>query len=64
MFNHDLQHTGTTNSTLSDGNLLWEFNTGDKMRSSAAVVKGVVYDGTNTGYVYALNAATGSIIWQ
>jgi hypothetical protein len=51
MFNHDLQHTGT-NSKASNGNLLWEFNTGDKMRSSAAMVKGVVY------YVQKLGTST------
>jgi outer membrane protein assembly factor BamB len=64
MFRHDVQRTGTTTSTVSNGMLLWQFNTGDKIRSSPAIVNGVVYEGSNNGIVYALNAATGSVIWQ
>lgn len=32
--------------------------------SSAAVVDGVVYFGAANGYVYALDAATGSLVWK
>ncbi len=64
MYRHDVQRTGSTTSTASNGNLLWQFNTGDKIRSSPAIVNGVVYEGSNNGIVYALNAATGSVIWQ
>jgi outer membrane protein assembly factor BamB len=28
------------------------------------VVDGVVYEGSNDGYVYALNAVTGGVIWK
>ena len=64
MYRHDLQRTGTSTSPVSNGNLLWRFNTGDKIRSSPAIANGVVYQGTNDGYIYALNATTGSVIWQ
>ena len=64
MYRHDIQRTGTTTASVSNGILLWQFNTGDKIRSSPAIVNGVVYEGSNNGTVYALNAATGSVIWQ
>ncbi len=64
MYRHDLQRTGSSTSTASSGNLLWRFNTGDKIRSSPAIANGVVYQGTNDGYIYALNSSTGSVIWQ
>ena len=64
MYRHDAQRTGTTTASVSNGNLLWQFNTGDKIRSSPAIVNGIVYEGSNNGIVYALNAATGSVIWQ
>ena len=64
MYHHDLQRTGRSTSAVSSGNLLWQFNTGDKIRSSPSVANGIVYEGSNNGYVYALNAATGSLIWQ
>ncbi len=64
MFHHDLQRTGQSASAASNGSLLWQFSTGDKIRSSPTVTNGVVYEGSNNGYVYALNAATGSVIWQ
>ena len=64
MYRHNLQRTGTSISPVSNGSLLWRFNIGDKIRSSPAVGNGVVYQGANNGYVYALNASTGSVIWQ
>jgi outer membrane protein assembly factor BamB len=64
MYRHDVQRTGTTTAPVSNDNLLWQFNTGGKIRSSPAIVNGVVYEGSKNGIVYALNAATGSVIWQ
>ncbi len=64
MYRHDIQRKGASTSPVSNGSLLWRFNTGDKIRSSPAVTNGVVYQGANDGYVYALNASTGSVIWQ
>lgn len=34
------------------------------MQSSPAVAGGVVYVGSNDGYVYALNAGTGRRLWR
>jgi outer membrane protein assembly factor BamB len=64
MYRHDPQRSGTSSSPAYDCNLLWRFNTGDKIRSSPAIVNGVVYQGANNGVFYALNETTGSIIWQ
>ena len=45
--------------------LLWRYYpTGSKVYSSPAVVDGVVYVGSYDGYVYALDAATGEMIWR
>src|SRR5271157_4303186 len=64
MFHHDLQHTGSSDSAVSNGVLLWQFSTGDVIRCSPAVVDGVVYIGSNNDYFYALDAVTGASIWQ
>jgi outer membrane protein assembly factor BamB len=44
--------------------LLWRFETSDDVASSPAVVDGVVYVGSNDGYLYALDAATGDRRWR
>jgi outer membrane protein assembly factor BamB len=72
MFHHDLNRTGTSISKTSNGNLLWRFSTGpsttpsmaDQLRASPTVVNDVVYIGSNKSIFYALNATTGSTIWQ
>jgi len=64
MYQHDPQRSGKSTSAVSDGRPLWQFNTGDKIRSSPSVANGIVYEGSNNGFVYALNAATGSLVWQ
>ena len=40
----------------------WTLHTGGSV-SSAVVVGGLVYAGSNDGYLYALDAATGSQVW-
>jgi len=35
-----------------------------RIASSPAVANGIVYFGTETGHVYALNAATGALVWR
>lgn len=42
----------------------WKFQTGGPVRSSPVVVDGVVYFGSNDGYFYALDAATGTVKWR
>ena len=46
------------------GEQLWNFETGDVVRSPATVSDGIVYVGSNDNNLYALNAETGSLMWQ
>jgi outer membrane protein assembly factor BamB len=43
---------------------LWTYKTGSVIAASATVVSGVAYVGSWDGYEYALNAATGALIWK
>ena len=61
MFNHDLAHTGYSTSKAPRTNqTLWTFTVANAVKTSPAVVDGIVYFGSDDGYVYALNAANGS----
>ncbi len=42
----------------------WKFQTGGPVRSSAAVVGGVVYVGSSDGWLYAIDEASGGEIWR
>jgi len=64
MFHHDPQHTGFSTSLPSNGLTLWRFPTDAEVRSSPAVVNGVVYVGSADNNTYALNGATGEKIWN
>jgi len=44
--------------------LLWSYTTNSVVRSSPAVINGVVYIGSYDGNVYALNAETGAKLWS
>ena len=44
--------------------LRWRYETGDDVRSSPAVVDGVVYVGSYDDYVYALDADSGQLRWR
>ncbi len=67
---HDTQRTGaTTDTTLSTANAgqlttNWVFKTGGPIAASPTVVGGTVYVGSWDGYEYALNAATGAMLWK
>lgn len=67
---HDLQNTSaTTDTTISPANATklvkrWSYKTGGIIGSSPTVLSGVVYVGSWDGYEYALNAATGALIWK
>src|SRR6266566_3127295 len=69
-FLHDTQRTAAGNdTTISAGNaaqlaLKWAFNTGGPIAASPTVVGGIVYVGSWDGYEYALNAATGALVWK
>jgi outer membrane protein assembly factor BamB len=45
------------------GQLLWRYQTGSNVDSSPAVVNGVVYEGSDDGYVYTLKASNGTLLW-
>lgn len=70
MYGRDLHHTfSNPYSLIKPANVaslkpVWDFATGDVVSASPAVVNGVLYAGSWDGYFYALNAATGALIWR
>jgi outer membrane protein assembly factor BamB len=66
VFQHDMQRTGVagTPGQLPQGQVTWTFQTGQAIHSSPAVVGGMVYFGSEDGYVYALDAQTGQLKWK
>ena len=44
--------------------LLWTYDAGDAIESSAAIADGVVYVGSRTGELHAVNLADGSVKWK
>ncbi len=64
MRQHDIFHTGYSASTgPATNNTLWSTTLTGAINSSAAIVDGVVYVGSQDCNVYALNATTGAQIW-
>ena len=63
-FRGNPQLTGVADSELpEDPQLLWTFQAGDMIESTAAVVNGTVYVGALDGTLYALDAQTGEKKW-
>jgi outer membrane protein assembly factor BamB len=48
----------------SDGQMVWKYTTGDYVNSSPVVNGDTVYVGSEDGYLYALDAATGTLRWK
>ncbi|NOZ86269.1 MAG: PQQ-like beta-propeller repeat protein [Deltaproteobacteria bacterium] len=46
-----------------EGNLLWKFPTGSRIKSDPAVFNGMVYFGSYDKTMYALSVADGSVVW-
>jgi len=67
-FRYNAAHTGDYSPVAglvpSNGQLLWKYTTGGHIKSSPAVVNGVVYVGSNDGNIYAISANTGSKLWN
>ena len=67
-FRYNASHTGdyspVAGSNTSNSNLTRSFTTGHYVFSSPAVVNGVVYVGSYDINVYALNATTGTKLWN
>ena len=67
---HDTSRTAASTETIlttaAAPNLrpLWTYKTGAMIAASATVVGGIAYVGSWDGYEYALNAATGTLIWK
>ncbi len=65
-FHADNQNTGMYDDggIRPAGDIIWKFSTGHVVRSSPAVVNGMIYIGGNDGYLYSLDASTGALIWK
>ena len=65
MFHGDVAHTGYSNgSGPSTNQTLWVFKTGGKIWSSPAVANGIVYVASFDHNLYAINAKTGTKMWN
>ncbi|XP_019161587.1 PREDICTED: uncharacterized protein LOC109158176 [Ipomoea nil] len=51
-------------STVSKLKLKWEFYAGKDISATPAILKGVVYFPSWNGYLYAVNASDGSLLWE
>ncbi len=59
------ERTGFANQTaLPPFTELWSFDVQGDVISGAVVYDGIVYFGARSGYIYALNAQTGELIWD
>ncbi len=69
-FMHDNQRTGkSAESFFTTANAptltkLWSYKTGGGIAAEPTVVGNTVYVGSWDGYMYALNASTGALIWK
>lgn len=64
-FQHDSAHSGySTSQAPLTNQTLWNFTTGGAVKSSPVVANGLVYFGSDDGYLYALNAYNGTEIWR
>jgi hypothetical protein len=65
MFRHDLTHSGASNEILNPLlEIKWKFQTGKGISSSPAISNGIVYVGSLDGYIYAIDAELGYLIWK
>lgn len=55
---------GASGGTGMQHGLVWKFETGAAVHSSPAVVGGVVYFGSDDGFLYAIDSATGEERWR
>jgi outer membrane protein assembly factor BamB len=55
---------GDLATATANGSWLWNFAPAGGFRGELAVANGVVYAGSASGGIYALDAGTGSVIWR
>src|SRR4029079_9179985 len=64
-FRGSQRHTGVSASTPATTlKLLWTYDAGEIVESSAAIVDDVVYVGSGDGDLLALNLASGTLRWK
>lgn len=65
-FRGDAAHTGVFDSQAPRQlkGVKWAFQTGDRIVSSPTYAQGMIYFGSDDGYVYAVHAATGKPAWR
>lgn len=64
-FRGDPRLTGVANISLPEKlTLAWTYEAGESIESSAAIVEGTVYVGTQAGDLLALELATGKLRWK
>jgi len=66
MFRRDPAHTGTDvhGGAVPYGQVMWQFQSVEPIKTSPAIVDGRVYIGTGDHRVVALEARTGEIVWE
>lgn len=65
MRGHDLLHTGTTSSGPGvDLELAWIFDAEGDIYPSPAVASGLLFVGSHSKNIYAVNASTGKEVWR
>jgi len=65
MFHHDSMHTGLSSSSAPETNdVLWTFQTGDRIVSSPAVADGRLFVGSMDNKIYALDQFSGAQVWS
>lgn len=65
MFRGDSALSGIAESSLPENpKVLWRFEAGDAITSTAAIADGMVYVGSDDEHLYALDLATGALRWK
>lgn len=65
-FRGNATHTGVYNSAAPKqfNRVKWSFQTGERVVSSPSFHEGMIYFGSDDGYMYALDAESGKQIWR
>src|SRR4051812_29345241 len=66
MFRGGPQHTGKYEGSgfSAKNRTLWRFKTGGAVQSSSAIQAGLLYVGSNDGYLYCIVANSGMLKWK
>ena len=60
---YNMNATGYSGGGGGGGSLVWDFLAGSSVKSSPVLGNNSVYIGSDDGYVYALDAKTGGLLW-